>query len=116
MLQEGKLKMTTKSQLLIATLALAGIANAKSYDIALSAPARAGSVQLAAGEYSLKVQGSNAIFTNVQTGKSLTAPVKAESGGKKFDVTAVFTDNKDGDGHITSVELGGSRTTLELGD
>jgi hypothetical protein len=46
--------MTTNSLLLIATLALAGVANAKSYDITLSAPMKAGSVQLAAGEYSLK--------------------------------------------------------------
>ena len=116
MLHEGKTKMTTKSVLLIATLALAGIANAKSYDITLSAPAKAGSVQLAAGDYSLKVQGSNAIFTNVETGKSFTTAVKAEAAGKKFDVTAVFSDNKDGESHITSVELGGSNTKLELGD
>jgi hypothetical protein len=108
--------MTTKSLFLIATLALAGIASAKSYDIVLAAPAKAGSIQLAAGEYSLKVQGSNAIFTNVQTGKSFTAPVKVETAGKKFDVTAVTCDTKDGDGRITSVELGGSTTKLELGD
>ena len=108
--------MTTKSLLLIATLALAGIANAKSYDITLSAPAKAGRVQLAAGEYSLRVQGSNAIFTNMQTGKSFTAAVKAETADKKFDATAVVSTTKDGDSHITSVELGGSSTKLELGD
>jgi hypothetical protein len=108
--------MTTKSILLIATLALAGIANAKSYDITLPAPTRAGSIQLAAGQYSLKIQGSNAVFTNVQTGKSFTAPVRLETADKKFDVTSVTTDTKDGDNHITSVELGGSVTKLELGD
>jgi hypothetical protein len=108
--------MTTKFLLLTATLALAGIANAKSYDITLSAPAKAGSVQLAAGEYSLKVQGSNAIFTNVRTGKSFTAAVKAETADKKFGATAVIYDTKDGDTHMMSVELGGSSTKLELGD
>lgn len=108
--------MTTKSVLLIATLALAGIANAKSYDITLPLPAKAGSVQLAAGEYSLKVQGISAIFTNVRTGKSFTTAVKAETAEKKFDVTAVFSDTKNGDSRITSVELGGSTTTLEFGD
>jgi hypothetical protein len=116
MLHEGKITMTTKSLLLIATLALAGIASAKSYDIILSAPTKAGSVQLAAGEYSLKVQGGNAIFTNVETGKSFATAAKAEAAGKKFDVTAVFSDNKEGQSHITSVELGGSSTRLELGD
>ena len=104
--------MTTKSLFLIATLALAGIASAKSYDIVLAAPAKAGSIQLAAGEYSLKIQGSNAIFTNVQTGKSFTAAVKVENGAKKFEQTAVdSTANK-----ITAIELGGSSTILEMGE
>jgi hypothetical protein len=107
--------MTTKSLLLIATLALAGIANAKSYDIMLSEPVKAGSVQLAAGSYSLKLKGNNAIFTNVQTGKSFTIAVKMEDAGKKFDVTAVIFNTNDGN-HITSVHLGGSNTALELGD
>src|SRR5580704_6852308 len=102
MFNEGRLKMTTKSLLLIATLALAGIANAKSYDIILSAPTKAGSVQLATGEYSLKVQGGNAIFTNVQTGKSFTTAVKVEDAGMKFGVTAVISNTKDGDSRITS--------------
>ena len=106
----------TKSILLIATLALAGIANAKSYDIMLSEPVKAGSVQLAAGSYSLKLKGNNAVFTNVQTGKSFTTAVKVEDAGMKFDRTAVTCDNKNGDSRMTSVELGGSSVRLELGD
>jgi hypothetical protein len=108
--------MTTKTLLLTATLALAGIANAKSYDIVLAAPTKAGSVQLAKGEYSLKVQGGSAVFTNVETGKRFTTAVKVEDAGTKFDVTAVISDSKDGDSRITSVELGGSSTKLEMGD
>jgi hypothetical protein len=108
--------MTTKSLLLIGTLALAGIASAKSYDIVLSSPAKAGSVQLAAGEYSLKVQGSNAIFTNVETGKSVTAAVKVEDAGKKFSATAVDTNSSNGTDQITAIELGGSSTKLEMGE
>ena len=108
--------MTSKSLLLIGTLALAGIASAKSYDIVLSAPAKAGSVQLAAGEYSLKVQGNNAVFTNVDTGKSFTTAVKSEDAGKKFEATAVDTNNKNGSDEITAIELGGSSTKLEMGE
>ena len=108
--------MTTKSLLLIGTLALAGIASAKSYDIVLSSPAKAGSVQLAAGEYSLKVQGNNAVFTNVDTGKSFTTAVKSEDAGKKFDATAVDTNNRNGSDEITAIELGGSSTKLEMGE
>jgi hypothetical protein len=71
--------MKTKSLLLIATLALAGMANAKSYTITLSAPATAGNVKMAAGEYSLKLQDNNAIFTNAQNGKTFTIAVKTET-------------------------------------
>jgi hypothetical protein len=108
--------MNAKSLLVIGTLALAGIASAKSYDIILSAPAKAGNVQLAAGEYSLKVQGANAIFTNVETGKRFTAAVKLQDAGKKFSTTAVDSNNQNGTDQITTIELGGSSTMLELGE
>ena len=108
--------MTTKSLLMIGTLALASIASAKSYDIILSAPAKAGALQLNAGEYSLKVQGSNAVFTNVETGKSFTAPVTVQAGSKKFENTAVDTTKANGEDKITTIELGGSNTQLQLGE
>jgi hypothetical protein len=108
--------MTTKSLLFIGTLALASIASAKSYDIVLSSPAKAGSTQLSAGEYSLKVQGTNAIFTNVETGKSFTTAVKVQAGSKKFDNTAVDTENTKSGDQIKTIELGGSNTQLELGE
>ena len=109
--------MISKSLLLIGTLALAGIANAKSYtNMIISTPAKAGSHQMAAGEYSLKVMGSIAIFTNVDTGKKFIAVVKVEDAGKKFDATEVDCTNKNGMDQITSIDLGGSSTKLELGE
>jgi hypothetical protein len=42
--------------------------------------------------------------------------VNAETADKKFDVTAVICDTTDGNAHITSVQLGGSTTKLELGE
>lgn len=112
--------MTTKSLLFIGTLALAGMASAKSYDITLSAPAKAGSLQLAAGSYSVNSLGSIAVFTNVDTGKKFVAVVKAvvktEDASQKFDDTAVDCTTKDGAARITAVELGGSSTKLELGE
>ena len=104
--------MTTKSLLLIGTLALAGIASAKSYDIILSAPAQAGSIQLAAGEYSLQVKGSNVVFTNVDTGKRFTTAVKTENGAKKFERTRVLYNESKGKFTLQEIELGGSTTTL----
>ncbi len=108
--------MTTKSLLLIGTLALAGIANAKSYTITLSSPAKAGSIQLAAGEYSVNTLGSIAVFTNVDTGRKFIATVKAEDAGKKFQITAVDCKTTEGQDRIAAVELGGSSTKLELGE
>ena len=108
--------MTTKSLLFIGTLALASLASAKSYDIILASPATAGKLQLSAGEYSLKVQGSNAIFTNVETGKSFTTAVKVQTGTKKFENTAVDTEKQNGADQIKSIELGGSTTQLDLGE
>jgi hypothetical protein len=108
--------MTTKSLLLIGTLALASIASAKTYDLTLSAPSNAGAVQMAAGAYTVKVMGGFAFFTNVDTGKKFIAPVKEEDAGKKFGTTAVECTTKDGESQITSVELGGSSTKLELGE
>ncbi len=108
--------MTTKSLLFIGTLALASIASAKSYDIVLSSPVKAGNLQLGAGEYSLTVKGTNAVFTNVETGKSFTAAVKVQAASKKFENTAVDTTKENGMDAIKSIELGGSTTQLELGE
>jgi hypothetical protein len=106
----------TKSLLLIGTLALAGIASAKSYDITLTAPSTAAGMQIAAGNYAVKVIPGFAVFTNVDNGKKYLAPVKMEDTGKKFEQTAVSTKAQDGAREITSVELGGSSTIIELGE
>jgi hypothetical protein len=112
-----KYKMTSKSLLFLGTLALAGIASAKSYDhMIISGPAKAGSLEIAAGEYSLKVEGNIAILTNVDSGKKFIAVVKVEDVGKKFEATSVDCTNKNEADRITSIELGGSNTKLELGE
>jgi hypothetical protein len=108
--------MTKKSLVLIVTLAAASLANAKSYTITLSQPSEAAGVELPAGDYSLKLQGTKATFTNINTGKSFATVANVETVGKKFDVTSVTSATKDGAVRITSVELGGSTTKLELGE
>jgi hypothetical protein len=108
--------MTTKSLLMIGTLALASLTSAKSYDIVLSSPAKAGNLELQPGEYTLKLQGNNAVLTNLDSGKKFTAPVKVENAGKKFDVTAVDTTKQNGADAIQAIELGGSNTKLEFGE
>jgi len=106
------------------TLTLAGalalsslcVLSAKSYDIILSAPAKAGPLQLAAGEYKVKLEGTNAVLINEETGEKFTAPVKVETKDKKFEVTAVELNRANGTQQVDAIELGGSKTLLEFGN
>ena len=101
--------------LCLSSLSFAGTKSAgtKSYDVILSSPSKVGGVKLAAGEYKVKVEGANAVFTDRKS-KSVTAPVKVENGAKKFQYTSIDA-SKDGDvDTVNAIELGGSSTTLEF--
>jgi hypothetical protein len=105
-----------KSLVLGVVLSLSSLvfAGQKSYDVIFSAPATVGGVKVAAGEYKVKVDGANAVFTDSKSSKSISAPVKVETGTKKFQFTAVDA-TKDGDvDKINAIELGGSNTKLEF--
>jgi hypothetical protein len=67
------------------TLSFVSIVSAKSYTLVFSTPMQAGSSQLEAGTYKLEVEGSNAVFTNTKTRKSVTVPVKAKEMNTKSD-------------------------------
>jgi hypothetical protein len=88
------------------------LVHAKTYEITLSSVTKAGSVQLKPGQYKLKVEGSNAIFTDVNSSKSYTTPVKVQESDKKFDGTKIQS-SKDGDAEkLEEIDLGGSKTKL----
>ena len=97
--------------LCLSTMMFAGT---KSYQVVFTSTAKIGSVKLVPGEYTVKVDGANAIFTNNQSSKSVTAPVKIETGKRKFQVTAIDS-TKEGDAeNVKAIELGGTSTTLEF--
>ena len=106
-----------KTSLLIGVFALASLAFAggKTYNVTLSKAAKVGSLQLVAGNYQLKVDGANAVFTEVETSKSFTTPVKVESTDKKFDTTQVNASKEGGTDVVKDIELGGSKTKLDFG-
>lgn len=108
--------MTAKSLLFVGALGVAslGIASAKSYDIVLSSPAMAGNLELKPGEYQLKVEGSQAVFTDVQTSKQWTAPVKVQTSPAKYAETTVESTTQGDMSHIHAIDLAGSTTQLEF--
>src|SRR5450759_3893449 len=104
-----------KSFVLGVVLSLSSLcfAGQKSYDVIFSAPATVGVVKRSAGEYKVKVDGSNAVFTDSKS-KSVSAPVKVATGAKKFQFTAVDA-SKDGNvNKVNAIEFGGSNTRLEF--
>jgi hypothetical protein len=103
-----------KKLLVVGVLALSSlcILSAKTYEVTVTTVTKAGSIQLKPGQYSLKIQGTNATFTDVNSSKSFTTPVKVVETDKKFDDTKVQS-TKDGDtDRIEEIDLGGSKTKL----
>ena|SRR5579863_8947163 len=109
--------MTGKSSLIVVALSLLslGIASAKSYNVTLTAPAMAAGNELQPGEYKVKVEGSQAVFTDLRSGKSFSVPAKVENSGKKFDYTTVESANQNGMDTIQAIDLGDSNTRITLG-
>lgn len=96
----------------MASLAFAG---GKTYNVTLSKPSKVGSLQLIPGIYSLKVDGTNAVFTDAKR-HSFTTPVKVENAPKKFDYTAVDSSDTGSTELVHSITLGGSATKIDFGE
>src|ERR1044072_2731249 len=94
----------------ILTLSTVAILSAKSYELVFATPMQAGSVQLSPGTYKLEVEGSNAIFTDKKTRKSVTVPVKMEQSNTKYNSTSLDSKDAGGTSEITAIKLGGSTT------
>jgi hypothetical protein len=54
------------------------------------------------------------VFTNRDTAKSVTAPVKIDTGKKKFDITSIKSSRQGETDQLESIQLGGSNTTLQF--
>jgi len=108
--------MSKTSLLLIGALSVCGlaVAGSKSYTITLPVAARAGAVKLAAGDYTVKVDGATATFTDPHTHKSVSATIKLGTAAHKFTYTAVETSPDAGEERITAIDLAGSTTQLEF--
>jgi hypothetical protein len=106
--------MTAKSLLIVGALGLSSVAFAgtKSYDIILNNPTKAGTTELKPGEYKLKVEGTQAVFS--RDGQQFTAPVKIQNGAHKFDATTMETSHQGDMETIKAIDLAGSNTVLDF--
>ena len=98
-----------KKTLFTAALFLVSVCavSAKQYTITLVKPVHVGSQTLAAGEYKVKVDGSNAVFTNTAK-KSVTTPAKIEKVEKKAPYSAAETKEVNGGEQLNAIDLEGA--------
>jgi hypothetical protein len=108
--------MNLRSLVIVTAVALssAALASAKTYDITLPAITKAGAVELQPGQYKVKIEGSQAVFTDGHN-KSFTVPATVENGDRKFNYTSVETADHDGTNTVEAIEIGNSNTRLKLG-
>ena len=108
--------MTKKSLIFGALLSISMLclAGSKSYDVTFAAQSTVGNVTLAAGDYKVKVDGANAVFTDTHSNKSFSTAVKLETAARKFQFTAVDATRQGKTERINAIELGGSTTRLDF--
>jgi hypothetical protein len=92
------------SALLFAALCAA---STKQYTVTFVTPVQVGSVKLAPGEYKVKVDGANAVFTDSHK-KSFTAPAKVEKVDKKSPFTAAETKEVNGSEQLNIIDIDGA--------
>lgn len=108
--------MNVRSLLIAGAFAMStvALASAKTYQVDIQEAAKAGNVELQPGQYKLKVEGSQAIFTDSHN-KSFTVPAKVENVDRKFPYTSIESANQGGTDTIQAIDLGDSRTQVKLG-
>jgi hypothetical protein len=97
-------------------LSTVAIGSAKSWDVTMTSAVKAGSMMLPAGSYHLKLDNTKAeaTFTDTDSGKKFSAPVKVDQGSQKFSDTAVESQNTDGQEVIRFIDLGGTTQKLQF--
>jgi hypothetical protein len=95
-------------------LSMAAIGSAKSWDIVIDSNTKAGNVVLPAGNYSVKVNNNQALFTS-DSGKKYTVTVKVDNGAaKKYDTTELKTTKQGETSVIQAIDLSGTNEELQF--
>ena len=101
---------------LILLFAVAGlsVAGAKSYDVTFGSPAVLGAVQVPAGQYQLKFEGSKVTLVNASNGKRLEADATVQEMPSKFAETIISSKHVDGKDLVDEIQIGGTKTALDF--
>ena len=101
---------------LILLFAVAGlsVAGAKSYDVTFGSPTVLGAVQVPAGQYQLKFEGSKVTLVNTSNGKRLEADATVQEMPTKFAETIVSSKHVDGKDLVDEIQIGGTKTALDF--
>ena len=87
---------------------------AKSYAFTVASDTKVGAVVLTRGEYKVKADGANAIFTKDGSGKTFEAPAKLEPTNENFSRTSLHLIEDGGENRLVSIELKGTQTLLKF--
>jgi hypothetical protein len=103
-----------KKLILLVAVAGLSVAGAKSYDVTFASPAVLGSVEVPAGQYQLKIDGSKVMLTNSTNGKRLEADATVQAMPTKFSETIVQSKHVDGKDLVNEIQIGGTKTALDF--
>jgi hypothetical protein len=94
-------------------LAAVSFAATTACEILLPQATQAGATTLAPGQYRVELEGSQAVFTNVMTGRSFAASVKVAT-TRNHQESAIAVDRRGGIRILKFIELRNSDQTLEF--
>lgn len=89
-------------------------AGAKSFQITLNTATQAGTLDLQPGLYDVSLSGTTVKFTDVNSGKSVTAAATVENADKKFQSTSVDSTDVNGKSKIQEIDLAGTVTKVKF--
>jgi hypothetical protein len=114
----GTLSVVTLGMLSVGLVSGVAAQKARSYELSLNTATKVGSQVLTPGDYKLKLEGSNAVFTKEGNRQSdaatFTSPATLEAGNAKFEHTAIHAVLDAGQQRIVAIELEGSKNLLKL--
>ena len=102
-----------RSLIMFAVLGLS-VAGAKTYDITLDSAAKAGSVELKPGKYSLELMEDSKVRFTSANGQAVETSAKLSTVEKKFSSTQIDLKQNNGTALIDEIDLGGTKTKIQF--